>query len=52
MFHIVLNSDENYIKYAAVLLYSIAKSSADACAKENNPIGGGGVIGKNIFFIS
>ena len=48
MFHVVLNSDENYIKYAAVLLYSIVKSSADACIKETNR---GGAI-ENIFFIS
>ncbi|MDY2584905.1 hypothetical protein [Helicobacter sp.] len=40
MFHIVLNSDENYIKYTAVLLYSIVKSSAESCIKEAS-MGGG-----------
>lgn len=27
MYHIVLNSDESYMKYAAVLISSIAKNS-------------------------
>lgn len=34
MFHIVINSDEKYIKYTAVLLYSIVKSSVNFTTQE------------------
>lgn len=38
MFHIVFNSDENYAKYTAVMMYSIIKNT-----KTNNASEGGGL---------
>ena len=47
MYHIVFNADENYIKYCAVLMYSIIKHTDSTKQYPFSQNGGGGVIPNN-----